>query len=486
MHSPYDDRGRFYMKILFYYWMQYNDLNTRGGGVQVYLKNIINELRKDKDCEIYTLSSGIAYDLSGKCYVQELPKDGNIRRFQVINSPMLAPSKSSFYEQDVYLKDRTLKEVVNNFLDQIHGVDVIHFQSFEGLTLSVLELKKEYPQTHFIASVHNYQYFCPQVNLWKNDSISCDDFHNGKDCCHCLGGYPSAQQFKKYYLLDFYLRKVGLGKYSKPLLNKVKDIYHTVHKEKENQRTQSNFIPIDSDVFKDFRSQNIKYINDYIDTVLCVSKRVRDIAVSMGIKKNKALVSYIGSNFASNQALESKYIYNGDVLKIAYMGYMRKDKGFYFLLDTLSAMPENLSKRLAIVIAARFDDSNAVAKLETMKSRFADITLYNGYTRNQIPSLTKGVNLGVVPVLWEDNLPQVAIEFKAMGIPVFASNRGGPSELSGAEEFIFKSGDKEDFIRKLTAIIDNPGIFARYWDKQMKLITMAEHVNQLLSIYSHK
>lgn len=471
------------MKILFYYWMQYNDLNTRGGGVQVYLKNIINELRKNKDCEIYTLSSGIAYDLSGKCYVQELPKDGNIRRFQVVNSPMLAPSKSSFYEQEIYLKDRTLKNVIKKFLEQIHGVDVIHFQSFEGLTLSVLELKKEYPQTRFIASVHNYQYFCPQVNLWKNDSVSCDDFHDGKDCCHCLGEYPSAQQFKKYYLLDFYLRKVGLGKYSKPLLNKVKDIYHTVHKGKKEQDTLSTIAPIDSDTFKKFRSQNINYINEYIDGVLCVSKRVREIAVLMGIDKNKALVSYIGSNFASSQALEGKYRYNGKVLKIAYMGYMRKDKGFYFFLDTLAAMPASLSKKLAIVIAARFDDPAAVAKLENMKPQFANITLYNGYTRDEIPTITNGVNLGIVPVLWEDNLPQVAIEFKAMGIPVFASNRGGPSELSDAQEFIFKSGDKDDFIQKLADIIENPGIFEKYWDKQMKLITMSEHVCQLLSVY---
>lgn len=44
------------MKILYYYWMQYNDENNRGGGVQVYLNNIIGKLRLQENVKIYTLS----------------------------------------------------------------------------------------------------------------------------------------------------------------------------------------------------------------------------------------------------------------------------------------------------------------------------------------------------------------------------------------------------------------------------------------------
>ena len=57
--------------------------------------------------------------------------------------------------------------------------------------------------------------------------------------------------------------------------------------------------------------------------------------------------------------------------------------------------------------------------------------------------------------MWEDNLPQVAMEFKAMGIPVFASNRGGASELTEKTDFRFIAGDEEDFINKLKAIYLN-------------------------------
>ena len=464
--------------------MQYNDVNSRGGGVQVYLRNVINGLRKRDDIEIYTLSSGTAYDLSGKCRIEKLSSDGKIKRYQIVNSPMLAPSKASFYNQDTYIHDDNLKKILMNFINELGGVDVIHFQSLEGLTLKCLELKKELPYTKFILSLHNYQVFCPQVNLWKNDSVSCDDFHEGKDCLTCLGNYPQTDSFKKYYLFDFYLRKIGLARYSRPLMNRMKSVYGKISNGEaatNKQKTGASFI--NAEKFRDFRLKNIELINLYIDKVLCVSNRVRNIAIHMGICPKIAVTNYIGSKFAEAQKNYSQFPYKGDILKIAYMGYMRRDKGFYFFLDTLEKIPVEISKKISIVIAARYDDVSAVKRLEQLRNKFAEVTLYNGYTHKEIPQIIYGVHLGIVPVLWEDNLPQVAIEFKAMGIPVLASDKGGASELSSSKYFVFQSGNSKDFIEHICTIMNDPGVIKDYWDKQMNLRTMNKHVQELLACY---
>lgn len=39
--------------------------------------------------------------------------------------------------QNIYLNDERLKNTIRGFLTKIGGVDVIHFQSFEGLTLKI-------------------------------------------------------------------------------------------------------------------------------------------------------------------------------------------------------------------------------------------------------------------------------------------------------------------------------------------------------------
>lgn len=459
-------------------------------GVQVYLNNILTGLRQRKDVQIITLSSGIAYNFKKKCYIEKLKSDGDIDRYQVVNSPMLSPSKSSFHDQQIYLNDTVLKDVLRDFLKEIGGVDVIHFQCLEGLTLKVLELKKEFPQTKFILSLHNYQCFCPQVNLWKREQESCDDFHEGKDCSGCLGQYPGAEKFRKYYLADYYMRKVGMEQYSQPLRTKLKNLYGKLKALKGSPAAEPVQVlstsPKEAETFCRFRRDNVAYINRYMDAVLCVSERVKEIAMHMGVYEEKAITSYIGSAFAEHQARKAAYPYTGGPLKIAYMGYMRRDKGFYFFLDALASMPERLAKDISVVIAARFDDPAAVKKLEEISLRFEEFRLYDGYTHKDIPAITHGLHLGIVPVLWEDNLPQVAIEFKAMGIPVLAADRGGASELSHSKKFVFKSGDKDDFIQKLEEFIRKPDTIEDYWKEQNHLITMKEHCDSLIQIYGEK
>lgn len=236
-------------------------------------------------------------------------------------------------------------------------------------------------------------------------------------------------------------------------------------------------------MFRAFREQNVQAINQYMDTVLCVSRRVQAIAQHMGVRPELTQVSYIGTAFAETQKMQSAYPYTGGILTLAYMGYMRHDKGFYFLLEALEQMPADLAGQLDIVIAARYDDMAAVQRLEALQGKFHAIRLYNGYTHAQIPEITRHVNLGLVPVLWEDNLPQVTIKFKAMGIPVLASDKGGASELSASTFFRFHSGDCADFCRKIRAISQNGHLLDDYWNQQQPLVSMASHGQDLVRHY---
>lgn len=482
---PADRGGQRPLRIVYYYWMQYNDVNKRGGGVQVYLRNIIRFFAQNPHMEIVTLSAGTAYDIHGKCYVRRLGQSGNVTQYEVVNSPMLAPTKASFYQQDIYLHDDVLSQVIGDFLQQLGHVDVVHFQSLEGLTLQVMSLKQQFPQTKFVLSLHNYHCFCPQGNLWYAGKESCDDYQHGTKCLRCLGGYPSSHTFLTYYRLDYFLRRVGLSRYSGALTRRAKGLHGWIkkHRSVSNHTAKPDASLKEVMMFRAFREQDVQAINQYMDTVLCVSRRVQAIAQHMGVRPELTQVSYIGTAFAETQKMQSAYPYTGGILTLAYMGYMRHDKGFYFLLEALEQMPADLAGQLDIVIAARYDDMAAVQRLEALQGKFHAIRLYNGYTHAQIPEITRHVNLGLVPVLWEDNLPQVAIEFKAMGIPVLASDKGGASELSASTFFRFHSGDCADFCRKIRAISQNGHLLDDYWNQQQPLVSMASHGQDLVRHY---
>ena len=472
------------MRILHYYWTQYNDTEKPGGGVKVYLENIISVQKKDN--EVYTLNSGVDYDLSGKCYIKEIKKSNKkneVKQFSIYNSPMLAPSKCSFFNQKTYINDNTLIYVVKKFLMQYGPFDVIHFHSFEGLSAKVFSLKQIFPKTKFILTIHNYYAFCPQVNMWKNDSCSCDDYHNGTDCVSCIKNLPNTKMVKCNYLLSTYLHKVGLEKYSENIAKTIKQFYGRF---KNNiLLNQKKTAVIEADDYKKFRDTNIFNINHYFDIVICVSKRVREIAIIFGVLPEKCKVIYIGTKFAERQELKLKYSIDNN-LRLLYMGYMRKDKGFYFFIEALGKMPIELAKRIEVVIAARFDDLKMVEKCKQLRTKFRKVELYNGYTHNDIPKITHNINLGIVPVLWEDNLPQVSMEMKSMGIPVLASDKGGASELTESKYFKFKAGDTESLICKISQILEDKDSLNLYYKYGMRLITNEEHCEILNKIYSKR
>ena len=465
------------MKILHYYWSQYYDIGQMGGGVQVYLKNIINE--QSKRHNVYTLTGGIEYDISGKCKIKKNGRNSITEDYTIVNSPMLAPAKASFRELNLYIKDDKLAKILKKFLIEKGPFDVVHIHSLEGLTLSCLALKQYFPSTKYIITLHNYYPFCPQVNLWCENKYNCTDFCEGGKCIKCGSGLPSTNFVKKVYMLNTYLKRFSLYKAYSKFLNLGRKIF----KAKYNTGKRIGDNPIQSYVYKDFRDKNIDYINKYVDVVICVSNRVKNISVGFGVNPQKCKKLYIGIEFAKKQLEKPAYIYKKSVFSIIYMGYMRRDKGFYFFCDCLKKMPEHLSKTVRVVIAARFDDIEAVKELYKIRNKFASLELYDGYNHENLHEIIQNINLGVVPVMWEDNLPQVAMELKSMGIPVLSSNLGGASELTNCSDFCFQAGNYNSFIEKIEKIMSEPTLLTRYYKEGVKLSTVEEHCIMLEKIY---
>ena len=173
----------------------------------------------------------------------------------------------------------------------------------------------------------------------------------------------------------------------------------------------------------------------------------------------------------------------GGIFHICYLGYMREMKGFYFLLDALEAMPESMSRKLSVTIAARKTDSDAEKRISDLEGKYAEVVFYDGYSHENLPEILKGVNLGIVPPLWEDNLPQVAIEMQAAGISVLCSNMGGAKEIVNSESFVFEAGNIPDFIHKLQRIMDDQTMVEDYWKNASHLTKMDEHIEELRKFY---
>ncbi|MGN9125063.1 glycosyltransferase family 4 protein [Oliverpabstia intestinalis] len=458
-------------KILYYNWTPLD--SPDGGGVAVYQRNLINSLG---GYDVTYLNSGYTYTFDKKLRLIEktYPDYPDIKAFEVVNSPVLAPVQQSIKNIDIYLHDESLYKLIRNFIISQGGFDVIHFNNLEGLSLKVLSLKKDFPDTAFIYSVHNYFPVCSRVNLWKDEAQGKGHNCNKRDFAECAACYKS-RSYK--------------GEVTSKIANRYKD------KDKAKWvalKITSKFYTLtendscDLDLYRQFEEKNIEYINLYFDRVLAVSQRVKTIMLEHGADKSKIEVSYIGTAVAEGQMGCCNAEVDLEEFNMIYMGYMRDDKGFYFLLDALKNVPPEIAAKISVTFAAKYDERTQrqdVAQIMELKRIYKNIKLVNGYTKQNQRELLTGIHLGIVPVLWEDNLPQVAIEQVAYGVPILVSDLGGAAEVCNNKQFVFKAGDRGDFLTKLQYIIENRECLNDFWKYSMHLVTMDQHINQLNRLY---
>ncbi len=489
------------MKILYYNWVQFDDPEKRGGGVSVYLKNLVGRLVK-QDIDVYFLSSGLSYNFfNHNVYVRRTKNvfGNNCKTFEIVNSRVMSPGHFSFHTIDDATENKEMEMVFHEFLEENGPFDIIHFHNIEGIPLSFLKLAKKIPSTKIIFTLHNYFAFCPQVNLWWNEKKNCKNFFDGARCINCLTYEPPYAAAVKAHQLAFMLKSLGFGpetwvfNFTFNNVNRLKRIYrwfYSVMHPQSNAKKLSghnNKIVIkdlkSAKIYAERRQYYVSVLNEYCHKIIAVSERTAELSKGFNIHDSKLAVLYIGTEQAEHINLKREPPGKGEVISFLYMGYMRKDKGFYFLLEVLESLPRKSTSNMKVVIAAPITDDNVMQRLNGIAYKYHEIIVYDGYTHSNLLEILEGVHVGIVPVLWEDNLPQVAIEMVSNGIPIITSGLGGAAELSKCDKFVFKAGSTRQLEQVINGIIDDPSSLENYWDETLTLRTMSMHIDELFKLY---
>lgn len=485
------------MRVLYYNWVDYRDPEQRGGGVSVYQRNLIDGLAAREGIETAFLSSGLAYDLRpGPPRIETLDA-GPSPRYCLVNSGLVAPSHADFGGA-AQLDHPATEAAFAAFVDRTGPWDVIHFNNLEGLPAHVLALKERWPGTKFVLSLHNYYPICPQVNLWHAETETCPGFDAGQRCVTCLPAHPDPRAARLAYAVGWNLSRIGVrpgtwahDKAFRPALGLAWRAARRVLRLRHARRIASAASPAapDGRPFAERRVRMVALINTRCDAVVCVSNRVRQIAEAHGIARDRLHTRYIGTRAAEawhRTRPRDRFLHADGTLRLAYLGYMRRDKGFHFLMRALAALPAEIACKVRLTVAARTGDAEAMRLLATAAAHIAELRHVDGYTHDDLDGLLADVDLGLVPVVWEDNLPQVAIEMHARHVPLLTSDRGGAQELGDCADLVFRAGDTGDFARGLAGVLDGSVTPDRYWSRAKAPVDMAGHLDALIALYRAK
>lgn len=473
------------MRILLYNFVQPEEPGA--GGVGVYLNNLAKALGKEH--QLITLSSGDQYTPTRKEPRVAFRRDVYDRAV-ILNSPVLAPAAYAFANADAYLESDALDFVPALLAGKYGRIDVFHFQNIEGLTRSFFHrLREAFPDARLLYSAHNYHPQCPRVSLWYQDRKVCEDFREGQGCTVC-----HAPVFDDNYIRNR-RRLIALQKsypramaFVDPAVAAAKWARRTLVRMRTRNRPALNpagtaLATNSAETYAAFRQANNDLFRDVFDRVLAVSERTGKVIVDRGVPADKVAVSYIGTAYKETYLRSTKIRDVGDQLHLGYIGYMGREKGFTFLLECLERMPDDVAAATTVTIAARNTFPELHARMKKVAARFRQLRYFDGYTHANLGEVLEGVNLGLIPVLWEDNLPQTAIELVSRGIPILTSDRGGAQEIAGNRDFIFEAGRHEQLVDRLCRIARRELDLGRFWTGEMRVFSMDEHVEDLMRHY---
>lgn len=472
--SPLKTLYKVRKKILIYNWVPFDNTNGVGGGVTVYCRNLIRTIIKNRpDVDVYFLSSGWAYDISKKeCFIRKVSNifGERCKSFEIVNSPVPAPQDMLFGNPEVAFESQMLKETIKKFIVKYGEFQAIHFNNMEGLSLDVFELKKEFPDTKFIFSLHNYVPICMTGFYFdRNKHINCVPDCTAEDCDKCID-------------------RSKMRNYANEMRERGRVNYHG-DMDKSAEYEWSDYFTFDrlnvkkdASKFIEFKTRATKILNETMDSILAVSKRVFDIAVDNGIQREKLVLSYIGTRVAEFQIGRSNCEI-GKYFKIVYLGsnLNYEEKGYPFLLKSLAQVDKKYASNVDLVLTTTTQGQDDEIR-EKLKD-FHKIEIIHGYNHDDLNRILTDANLGIIPVLWEDNLPQIAIEMVAFGVPVLCSSAGGAAELCKSEKFKFEAGDTKDFLKKLYAILNKDVDLQEFWNNHDGLCTNQKHYEQIEKIY---
>jgi len=472
--SPIKSLSAGFSKILIYNWLPFDNAWDLGGDIKHYCKNLINTILKERpNTMVYYLSSGFAYDASTtEIYIRKIKNifENRCHSFEIVNSPVPAEQQNLFRNPLIALENPELKRIFSKFLNNFGQFKAIHFNSIEGLSLDVLDLKQEYSDTKFVFSLHNYIPLCLTGYYYqRHKKCGCNSGHTKEDCYKCTHAEIENNLAVKTYNRGLF----GID----PKTAEFQDKWIEVLK----------FERLDEDIPQDkifeFAKTCTEKINRNCDHILAVSKKIYDIAAENNIDKNKMQVSYIGTEVAKEQVKSPLTAYDPKgSLKIVFFGdSINEESGYYFMLDALESLSRIYASQIEVVfIINQYEHEIIYRKLKNFRS----VKIKQSYENDDLKSILKGCHLGIIPVMWEENPPQIAIEMVAYGVPVLSSSLSGVSELCKSELFIFKGGNSDDFLNKLVHFIETPEDLDEYWKYYTGIKTMSGHWKELAKYYN--
>ena len=272
---------------------------------------------------------------------------------------------------------------------------VVHFHHLMNLCRSLPSIARQHG-ARVVISVHDYWFLCPTLLLQRSDETPCSGPGSGARCVRCQGESRSGSVTMR---LAKSVLRAAVGK---ALLGKA-------------------------------------------DALVVPSVFVADLLAAEGVTRRKIRHVPYGVPSAPATVDVPRPCKNGDQIVFGYVGSIKKHKGVAELVRAFMSLEHDSRARLEIYGDVERDVPYG-RFVQYLGANNPRVRFKGAFPPDQVFDIMARLDFLVVPSLWRETGPQVALEALAAGVPVIGSDLGGLQEIvrNGENGLLFHPGDTED------------------------------------------
>jgi GT2 family glycosyltransferase len=173
-------------------------------------------------------------------------------------------------------------------------------------------------------------------------------------------------------------------------------------------------------------------------------------------------------------------------VRLGFIGSGIPSKGVHVLAEAFRRLDD---PRATLAIHGPFPpyhgDTGYEARVRTALGPHAS-SLRGPFPHHDLGRVLAGIDVLVVPSLWEENAPLTIEEARAAGVPVVVSDHGGLAERvrHDIDGLRFPPGDVAALTAALARLVDDPALRERLAASAPRPVTMESHADAMVSLHA--